>query len=159
MVNEYGANLVENLKEDMRYYRVTVQGRTHATLEVTGFSAATDLDLFLEDDQGAVLAKSSKPGAAAESVETALDTGTYYARVQRSGPASSSSYTISMSGMQAMTDPDIASFGNFLEEYRRLSNLPPGQHLLDGDDRDGCQPGSRLAPTAPAFCDRRRTRQ
>ncbi|MER9554338.1 SUMF1/EgtB/PvdO family nonheme iron enzyme [Mesorhizobium sp. M0323] len=113
--------------KDGDYYNLTNKGaaqyfsfypasmaRMLLTVEVGGFPADADLDLFLEDSNGAVLAKSSGPGDTPETLNYVIPTGNnkFYIRVQPQGTSMQAYYHLAIRGINGMSDPDLSWMGH-----------------------------------------------
>lgn len=75
------------------FYKFRVKEKTEVDIELRGLSG--NADLYLLNNKGKVLEKSTKGGKKAEDIERTLNPGTYYVRVQPKGNANAN-YTLSL---------------------------------------------------------------
>ncbi|MEB3339278.1 Ser-Thr-rich GPI-anchored membrane family protein [Okeania sp.] len=104
------------------YYKFKVKEKTDVDIDLRGLSG--NADLYLENNKGKVLEKSTKSGKKAENIERTLNPGTYYVRVQPKGNANAN-YTLSLDGKL----PDIA--GNSLKKAHNLGVLKDDEQLQE----------------------------
>ncbi len=91
---------------------------------LSGYSATGDLDLYLEDAGGKVVAKSNGVGEAPEVVNLASNEATrYYVRIQPVGSDAASKYSLSITGVgTSPVKPQL--LWQICRDHRRLEDLP-----------------------------------
>ncbi|MDY7002570.1 MAG: Ser-Thr-rich GPI-anchored membrane family protein [Cyanobacteriota bacterium] len=119
-------------KSDKRdFYKFRVKEKTDVDIELRGLSG--NADLYLLNNKGKVIKKSTKGGKNAEDIERTLNPGNYYVRVQPKGNANAN-YTLSLDGEL----PDMA--GNSLKKAHNLGVLKDDEKLQEfvgkSDKRD-----------------------
>ena len=105
-------------QEDMVYYKFYVrQTEELVDVEVSNFASSADLDLFLEDKNGNVLAKSSNSGGTAEKIKFKVSgPKTYHLRIKRTGTADKWYYKLTYSSIGAMLSRNL-SYGSLVERH------------------------------------------
>jgi hypothetical protein len=107
------------------YYRFNVTTTSNFRLILNGLSADADVELL--NSSGSVVDSSTAGGAASESINRTLRTGTYYVRVY---PYSGeTNYSLSLSAIPVVTAPDGA--GNTLGTARNVGTLGPSRSFRD----------------------------
>jgi hypothetical protein len=102
---------------ETRYYRVSVNSyRAVITADLFGFDAAADLDLYLEDQSGSIISKSTNTGADQENLRETVDRGSYYLRIVPTGTSSVSYFSLSTDVITGMRDADLSWMGDVVEE-------------------------------------------
>jgi formylglycine-generating enzyme required for sulfatase activity len=104
---------------ELQYFAFSMDSSEKMQVRATigGFSADGDLDLYLEDTDGSVLAKSTNAGAVDDDVSFTLESVSanpnrlYYLRVQPSGTSNHSYYHLAVTGQSRLSDPSFAQFG------------------------------------------------
>ncbi|NEP81445.1 MAG: hypothetical protein F6K39_26740, partial [Okeania sp. SIO3B3] len=104
------------------FYKFRVKEKTDVDIELRGLSG--NADLYLLNNKGKVINKSTKGGKNAENIERTLNPGNYYVRVQSKGNANAN-YSLSLDGEL----PDIA--GNSLKKARNLGVLKDDENLQE----------------------------
>lgn len=95
---------------------LTPANRASVSIYLSGFTATGDLDLYLEDAGGKVIAKSNGVGDMPEVVNLASNEATrYYVRIQPVGSDASSKYSLSITGVGALVEPDLSFYGKYVE--------------------------------------------
>ena len=80
-------------KSDQRdFYRFKVEEKTDLDIKLGGLSG--NADLYLLNNRGKVIEKSTKGGKRAEDIERTLNPGTYYVRVQSRNKRVNADYTL-----------------------------------------------------------------
>ncbi|MCY4463669.1 MAG: pre-peptidase C-terminal domain-containing protein [Albidovulum sp.] len=100
------------------YYRFSVQADEQLlAIELSEFSVLADLDIFLEDSTGNVLASSAGTDTT-ESIEYLAVAGTYFLRIKRSGfgglSTFPSTFRLSVTSAQKMQPPNLSSLGSMV---------------------------------------------
>jgi hypothetical protein len=113
-----GADRQPTIKAGRAYYSFqTSPGDSFVNIDLYGFSADADLDLFLEDASGRVLAKSTNVGDQIETITYTLGGGRYYIRIEQSGTSATAYPTLSVTAQTEMTEPPLESWwGPLVEE-------------------------------------------
>ena len=101
------------------YYKFNVfGGRKYVVINLSDFTATSDLDLFLEGSDGRVLAKSANSGDEAERIARIVGSGTYYIRLERAGSGSQSSFRMRVSALTRLKDrPYTSWYGRKIEQW------------------------------------------
>ena len=95
---------------------LTPANRASVSVFLSGYTATGDLDLYLEDAGGKVIAKSNGVGEVPEVVNLASNAATrYYVRIQPVGADATSKYTLSITGVSALSEPDLSFYGKYVE--------------------------------------------
>jgi len=108
----------ETLKQaETRYYKLEVTSeRAVVVADLFGFVAASDLDLYLEDQFGAIIAKSNNSGAEQEALRETVDRGTYYLRIVPTGTATTNYFTMTTDVITGMREVDLSWMGDVVEQ-------------------------------------------
>jgi hypothetical protein len=99
------------------FYRFQVAGRSEFDLTLDQMTADADVELL--NSSGALIARSARGGASAESIRQTLDAGTYFVRVYPFGSADTN-YRLTLQ-VQSQAPPDGA--GNTMNAARDLGTL------------------------------------
>lgn len=111
-LSEFGASVTGSSKGEVKYYTLTAPpGESVMLLDLLVSSASSDLDLFLEDERGKVLANSANSGSAAESIRYRTNGGKYYVRVVSVGGGSNIYFTLQASSLTEPKDPTVSMSG------------------------------------------------
>ena len=95
---------------------LTPASRASVSIFLSGFTATGDLDLYLEDAGGKVIAKSNGVGDAPEVANLASNEATrYYVRIQPVGSDATSKYALSITGVSTLAEPDLGFYGKYVE--------------------------------------------
>jgi Calpain family cysteine protease/Bacterial pre-peptidase C-terminal domain len=92
-VQSFGGS-VANL-DGLDYYQLQVNNRANVSMSLSGLSG--DVNLFLLDSTSKQLAASSATGIRSELIQTTLEAGTYFVKVQQGSATTSSPYQINFS--------------------------------------------------------------
>ncbi|WP_432775458.1 esterase [Brevibacillus gelatini] len=84
--SDYSASLTGNLhtKTDVDYYRYSFSLTSTFTIDLKDIPAGMDMDLYVQDEKGKVLAKSEKPKNANEQIVLNVNPGSYIVKVMAS---------------------------------------------------------------------------
>ena len=113
-----GRTVNSSVSRETTYYRFSILADEQLlAIDLSEFSTAADLDIFLEDLTGNVLA-SSDSIEATESIEYLAAAGTYFLRIKNSGLRQFSSFRLSIASVQNMQLPDLSFLGTQVYEIR-----------------------------------------
>ena len=101
-VQSFGGS-VANL-DGLDYYKLQVNSRSNVSMSLSGLGG--DVNLFLLDNTSKQLATSSAAGIRSELIQTTLDAGTYFVKVQQGSPTTSSPYQITFSNDPLFRTPN-----------------------------------------------------
>ena len=101
-VRSFGGS-VANL-DGLDYYKLQVNNRSNVSMSLSGLGG--DVNLFLLDNTSKQLATSSAAGIRSELIQTTLDAGTYFVKVQQGTATTSSPYQINFSNDPLFRSPN-----------------------------------------------------
>jgi hypothetical protein len=101
------------------YYRFQVAGRSEFNLTLEQMTADADVELL--NSSGALIARSARGGASAESIRQTLDAGTYFVRVYPFG-AANTNYRLALSAAAQQQSPTITSLGGYTSAAAGVQN-------------------------------------
>jgi Calpain family cysteine protease len=94
---------VANL-DGLDYYKLQVNSRSNVSMSLSGLGG--DVNLFLLDNTSRQLAAASATGIRSELIQTTLDAGTYFVKVQQGSSTTSSPYQINFSNDSLFRTPN-----------------------------------------------------
>ncbi|QFR33587.1 SUMF1/EgtB/PvdO family nonheme iron enzyme [Ancylobacter sp. TS-1] len=143
----------DNLKRgEAKYFKITVSDdRALLIADLFGFSAASDLDLYVEGHDGGVIGKSTNSGSAQETIRATVERGTYYLRVAPSGTASQNNFTINVDLVTEMKDPDLSWMGSFVESHDDWTIYSQGGKCYAVTIAQNVEPDIGWRPQKPYF--------
>jgi hypothetical protein len=94
---------VSNL-DGLDYYNLQINSRSNVSMSLSGLGG--DVNLFLLDKNSKQLAASSATGIRSELIQTTLDPGNYFVKVQQGTPTTSSPYKINFSNDPLFKTPN-----------------------------------------------------
>ena len=100
-VQSFGGS-VANL-DGLDYYQLQVNNRANVSMSLSGLGG--DVNLFLLDSTSKQLAASSATGIRSELIQTTLDPGTYFVKVQQGNATTSSPYQLNFSNDPLFSTP------------------------------------------------------
>jgi hypothetical protein len=129
------AGSVSNL-DGLDYYNLQVNSRSNVSMSLSGLGG--DVNLFLLDKTSKQLAASSGIGIRSELIQTTLDPGSYFVKVQQGTPTSSSPYKINFSNNPLFITPNSTlqslTINGVKNSYAANSNLTlSNSYVSDGD--------------------------
>ena len=111
-------NVQIDVSSGIVYWKFRVTGQSqYVSLVLENFSAAADLDLYLENSAGLVLGKSANAGAETERIGKLVGPGTYYVRVVLTGSSKSSNAILRARSWTALKEPDLDWAGELVEQW------------------------------------------
>ncbi|MGK7921294.1 MAG: pre-peptidase C-terminal domain-containing protein, partial [Trichodesmium sp.] len=122
------------------FYKFNVNEKTDVDIELRGLSG--NADLYLLDNQGKVLDKSTKGGKKVEGIEEPLEPGTYYVKVQSKNKRVNADYTLSLDVdfpnenlpyllSTPLLDPEVQENNNSSFAFTTPVDLPSSFDLRD----------------------------
>lgn len=119
---------------DDDWFQIVLTGDTQLAVNLTG-GTATDLDLSLHDDSGALIAESTAQGST-ESVGDCLLAGTYFVQVKANGSAENAyslSYTATADSCVAICPADDAQENDDSISQARTTDIDPAAFISTGN--------------------------
>jgi len=137
------AGSVDNL-DGLDYYNLQVNSRSNVSMSLSGLSG--DVNLFLLDNTSRQLAASRATGIRSELIQTTLDAGTYFVKVQQGTSTTSSPYQINFSNDPLFRTPNSTPQSLIVNgvktSYAANSNLTLSSSYVS--DGDGWQDASKV---------------
>lgn len=129
------AGSVSNL-DGLDYYNLQINNRSNVSMSLSGLGG--DVNLFLLDKNSKPLAASSGIGIRSESIQTTLDAGNYFVKVQRGNSTVSSPYQINFSNDPLFKTPNSTpqslAINGLKTSYAANSTLTlSNSYVSDGD--------------------------
>ena len=126
---------VANL-DGLDYYQLQVNNRTNVSMSLSGLGG--DVNLFLLDSTSKQLAASSATGIRSELIQTTLEAGTYFVKVQQGSATTSSPYQLNFSNDPLFKAPNSTPqslvVNGVRSSYAANSTLTlSNSSVLDGD--------------------------
>jgi hypothetical protein len=129
---------VANL-DGLDYYKLQVNNRSNVSMSLSGLSG--DVNLFLLDNTSKQLAASSATGIRSELIQTTLEAGTYFVKVQQATSTTSSQYQLHFSNdplfVAPTSTPQSLIINGVKTSYAANSTLTLSSSYVS--DRDGWQ--------------------
>lgn len=118
----YSITRKATLSDQVEYLAFNISKEATFTAELSGFTASSDIDLYLESRSGENLAKSTNVGGLDESISIELSSGHYFLRLQQTGTSSSSKYELDLGAREGLVHLDYEEiFGSLVETKRDFS--------------------------------------
>jgi hypothetical protein len=129
---------VANL-DGLDYYKLQVNNRSNVSMSLSGLGG--DVNLFLLDNTSKQLAASSATGIRSELIQTTLEAGTYFVKVQQATSTTSSQYQLHFSNdplfVASTSTPQSLIINGVKTSYAANSILALSSSYVS--DRDGWQ--------------------
>jgi hypothetical protein len=134
---------VANL-DGLDYYKLQVNNRSNVSMSLSELGG--DVNLFLLDNTSKQLAASSATGIRSELIQTTLEAGTYFVRVQQASSTTSSQYQLNFSNdplfVAPTSTPQDLIINGVKTSYAANSTLTLSSSYVS--DRDGWQDVSKV---------------
>jgi Calpain family cysteine protease/Bacterial pre-peptidase C-terminal domain len=136
-IQSFGGS-VANL-DGLDYYKLQVNNRSNVNMSLSGLGG--DVNLFLLDNTSKQLAASSATGIRSELIQTTLEAGTYFVKVQQATSTTSSPYQLNFSNdplfVAPTSTPQSLIVNGVKTSYAANSTLTLSSSYVS--DRDGWQ--------------------
>jgi Calpain family cysteine protease len=130
--------------DGLDYYNLQINNRSTVSMSLSGLGG--DVNLFLLDKTSKQLAASTGIGIRSELIQTTLDAGNYFVKVQQGTPTASSAYKISFSNNPLFSTPNSTpqslTVNGLKDSYGANSTLTLSNSSVS--DGDGWQDVSKV---------------